>query len=84
MNERLSEVAGLTIYPSKANFLFVELPNRVKGRALRDLLLKRYGLMVRECSNKVGSSEQYLRLAVQRKNVVDVLVRALCAELAES
>lgn len=62
MTGRLSEVPGLTVYPSKANFLFVELPDGVPGKALRDRLLKHHGLMVRERGNKIGSSEQYLRL----------------------
>jgi threonine-phosphate decarboxylase len=84
MTRRLSEVAGLTVYPSKANFLFVELPEGVPGRALRDRLLKRHGLLVRECSNKLGSSEQYLRLAVQCRAAVDALVPALCDELAHT
>jgi threonine-phosphate decarboxylase len=82
MTRRLSGVRGLTIYPSKANFLFVELPEGVQGKALRDRLLKHHGLMVRECSNKIGSSEQYLRLAVQGRAAVDVLVPALRIELA--
>jgi len=82
MTERLSTVAGLTVYPSKANFLFVELPDGMSGRRLRDRLLKNYGLMVRECSNKTGASEQYLRLAVQTSAAVDVLVLALREELA--
>lgn len=82
MTERLSTVAGLTVYPSKANFLFVELPDGMSGRRLRDRLLKDYGLMVRECSNKMGASEQYLRLAVQTSAAVDVLVPALREELA--
>jgi len=81
MTERLSTVAGLTLYPSKANFLFVALPDGMSGRKLRDRLLKNYGLMVRECSNKIGSSEQYLRLAVQTSAAVDVLVPALRKEL---
>jgi threonine-phosphate decarboxylase len=82
MTRRLSEVPGLTVYPSKANFLFVELREGVPGRALRDRLLKHYGLLVRECSNKTGSSEQYLRLAVQSRAAVDVLVPALRVELS--
>jgi threonine-phosphate decarboxylase len=81
MAAQLSRVAGLKIYPSKANFLFVELPEGVSGRTLRDRLLKNYGLMVRECSNKIGSTEQYLRLAVQGRAAVDSLVAALHAEL---
>ena len=82
MAERLSTVPGLTVYPSKANYLFVELPDGMSGRRLRDRLLKNYGLMVRECSNKTGASEQYLRLAVQTRAAVDVLVPALRDELA--
>lgn len=82
MTDRLSEVSGLTVYPSRANFLFVELPDGVSGRALRDRLLKHYGLMVRECSNKIGSTEQYLRLAVQSRAAVDALIPALKDELS--
>lgn len=82
MARRLSAVPGLTVYPSKANFLYAELPDGVSGKALRDRLLKRYGLMVRECSNKIGSTEQYLRLAVQGRAAVDVLAPALRGELS--
>ena len=81
MTEQLTLVPSVNIYPSKANFLFVELPDSISGRQLRDRLLENYGLMVRECSNKIGSSEQYLRLAVQGKAAVDSLVAALHVEL---
>jgi threonine-phosphate decarboxylase len=81
MTDQLAALPGLKIYPSKANFLFVELPDGISGRTLRDRLLTNYGLMVRECSNKIGSSEQYLRLAVQGKGAVDSLVAALHDEL---
>ena len=81
MLEQLERIPGLRVFPSKANFLYVELPPNVPGRMLRDRLLEEYGLMVRECSNKIGSSEQYLRLAVQTKQAVDPLVEALNREL---
>ena len=81
MEEELGRVSGLQLFPSKANFLFVRLPENISGRVLRDLLLANYGLMIRECSNKMGSSEQYLRLAVQKPPAVDVLVNALSIEL---
>lgn len=82
MTEKLSSMPELTIYPSKANFLFVELPEGISGKQLRDRLLTEHGILVRECSNKIGSSEQYLRLAVQTKEAVDVLVPALREELS--
>jgi histidinol-phosphate/aromatic aminotransferase/cobyric acid decarboxylase-like protein len=84
MTEQIKTVPGLKVYPSKANFLFIELPEETSGRSLRDRLLRNYGLIVRECSNKIGSSEQYLRLAVQGKAAVDSLVRALQSELISS
>lgn len=59
-----------------------EMIRRDLGEILRDRLLRRHGLLVRECSNKTGSSEQYLRLAVQGRAAVDVLVPALRDELA--
>lgn len=77
MLNQLEGISGLRVFPSKANFLYVELPSNVAGRKLRNRLLEKYGLMVRECSNKIGSSEQYLRLAVQTKEAVDLLVQAL-------
>jgi threonine-phosphate decarboxylase len=81
MEAALSRVPGLTIYPTQANFIYVELPAEISGRTLRDRLLVDYGIMVRECSNKIGSSEQYLRLAVQKKAAVDELVSALDREV---
>jgi len=81
MLHQLERIRGLRVFPSKANFLYVELPPKVSGRRLRDRLLEQYGLMVRECSNKIGSSERYLRLAVQTREAVDLLAQALSREL---
>jgi threonine-phosphate decarboxylase len=81
MVNQLEGIPGLRVFPSKANFLYAELPPNIPGRKLRDRLLEQYGLMVRECSNKIGSSERYLRLAVQTKEAVDLLVQALSHEL---
>lgn len=81
MLRQLQMIPGLRVFPSRANFLYVELPANTSGRELRDRLLKEYGLLVRECSNKIGSSEQYLRLAVQTKASVDLLIAALAREL---
>lgn len=82
MQKRFADLPDLKVYPSKANFLFVELPGGVSGRKLRDRLLENHGLMVRECSNKIGSSEQYIRVAVQRPSATDALIVGLRMELA--
>jgi threonine-phosphate decarboxylase len=81
MAERLRALPGLHVYPSRANFLYCKLERPASGRALRDALLTRHGLLIRECSNKLGACEQFLRLAVLPPAAVDRLVRALHAEL---
>lgn len=81
---RLRRVEGLRVYPSAANFLYCELPRGVSGRRVRDALLERHGLIVRECGNKVGSSETFLRLAVHPPPVADRLADALGETLAEA
>jgi threonine-phosphate decarboxylase len=81
MKQQLSGLSELTVYPSQSNFLYVELDDRISGRQLRDRLLTNHGVMVRECSNKIGSSEQFLRLAVQKREAVDLLLTVLRQEL---
>lgn len=77
MYRALLTVPGLKTWPSRGNFLFCELPEAISGKELRDTLLERYGLVVRECSNKVGSTEQYLRFVVRPRKEADKLVAAL-------
>ena len=77
MYQQLQTVAGLKTYPSQCNFLFTELPVGVSGKEVRNLLLEQYGLVTRECSNKVGSTESYLRNVVRRRGDTDKLVQAL-------
>jgi threonine-phosphate decarboxylase len=84
MAERLRALPGLHVYPSRANFLYCKLERPASGRRLRDALLARHGLLIRECSNKLGACEQFLRLAVLPAASVDRLVQALRVELAQA
>jgi histidinol-phosphate/aromatic aminotransferase/cobyric acid decarboxylase-like protein len=79
---RLRSIPGLTVYPSSANFVYARMPEGVDGRALRDALLVEHGLLVRECSNKLGSDHQHFRFAVRPRDQADVLIDALQAALA--
>lgn len=79
----LAKVDRLRVFPSQANFVFAELDPGVSGRALRDALLEQHGCFIRECSNKRGSSQRYLRLAVNLPAENEVLVNALQILLAE-
>ncbi|MBB4087539.1 pyridoxal phosphate-dependent aminotransferase [Sphingomonas carotinifaciens] len=82
MEASLRTLPMLQVYPSAANFLFVELEDGVCGAKLRERLLTEHGIFIRDCGNKVGSSSRYLRLAVAPAAAVERLRDALSVELA--
>ncbi|WP_055489873.1 histidinol-phosphate transaminase [Streptomyces sp. TP-A0356] len=77
MARQLSQLPGLTVYPSQGNFLFVRLPLGAEGTVVRDRLLTEHRILVRECGNKIGSSSRFLRLVVRPQVDVRRLVSAL-------
>lgn len=77
LQQALAQVPGLVVHPSRANFVYAELPAGISGKALRAELLARRGIYVRECGNKIGSSESFLRLAVLPAAQTDALVDGL-------
>lgn len=74
---RLSQVPGLTVYPSQGNFVYVRLPEGADGQVLRDRLLAEHGVLIRECGNKIGSSSRFVRLVVRPDPDVVRLVSAM-------
>jgi hypothetical protein len=81
MFDQLSQLPGLTVLPSQGNFLMVKLPDGRDGVDLRDYLISEFGVYVRECGNKLGSSSQFLRLVVRPQPDVQRLLNGLFAFL---
>lgn len=79
MSQALAAVPDLIVFLSQGNFLLVKLPDGVDGVALRDRLLTQYGIFIRECGNKLGSSSQFVRLVVRPHDDVQRLLTALKA-----
>jgi histidinol-phosphate/aromatic aminotransferase/cobyric acid decarboxylase-like protein len=74
MAAELSQVPGLTVFPSQGNFLLVKLPTEWSGTGLRDFLVGNHGIMTRECGNKLGMTSQFMRLVVRPARDVDRLI----------
>ena len=81
MYEQLSQLPGLTVYPSQGNFIMIKLPDGRDGVELRDFLLTHFGVYVRECGNKLGTTSQFLRLVVRPQPDVQRLLNGLFAFL---
>ncbi len=65
--KELQTIPNIKVYPSKANFVLVELLNGIKSLELVSLLLIRYGIYVRTCDDKIGLQGDYIRLASRSK-----------------
>lgn len=71
----LSEVDGITVYPSEANYLMIELTNGAKAAELTARLFSEDKLLVKDLREKTGG--EFLRLAIRTPEENDSLVNAL-------
>lgn len=79
----LSSVPGVTVYPSEANFLLVELPAPLPAAAAAEAL-RRQGVLVRDCSSVPGLTETTIRVAVRTRVQNRRLVAGLRAVVKET
>lgn len=64
--------------PTDTNFYLVELCNtEMNSTSLRDKLLKKNKLLVRDCSNFTGMNDKFIRVAIKTRKDNDILVNAL-------
>lgn len=77
MGMQLARVPELSVYSSQANFLLVKLGPGVDGTELRDHLIGRHQVFIRECGNKLGMSNNFLRLVVRPQQDVARLMEGI-------
>ena len=62
--ERLAQFSQLTVYPSSANYLLVEIKEGMTSGELKEkLLLDR--ILIRDCASFMGLSDRFFRVAVR-------------------
>lgn len=76
VSESLSAVGGMELWPSDTNMLLACLRNG-KSAALKDFLVRRHGILIRDASNFEGLDDRFFRIAVQRPEEDDLLVEAI-------
>lgn len=74
--KELQTIPNIKVYPSKANFVLIELLNGVKSLDLVSLMLIRYGIYVRTCDDKIGLVGDYIRLASRSKDENDYILKS--------
>lgn len=71
----LSEINGIRVIPSQANYVMVELEN-YNATELTKILFDKYNLLIKDLSSKTNSG-QFVRLAVRNTDENNVLIAAL-------
>lgn len=80
--KKLSEIDGLRVFPSQANYLMAELTNGMSAAELTRRLNIRHSILIKDLSGKTGrSTGQFVRLAVRTAPENDRLAEAVRREL---
>jgi histidinol-phosphate/aromatic aminotransferase/cobyric acid decarboxylase-like protein len=79
--EELTQIDGITVYPTGANFVCFRVDTGLTARALQRRLLVEHKMYVRDCANKQGMDRYHIRVASQGREhdrrLVEVLPTAL-------
>ena len=71
---------GIRTIPSQANYLMVELDERIPSKELLKRLLVNHNILIKELAGKTNG-KNYLRLAIRNSEENDILVMALKKEI---
>lgn len=72
--EELKKIPEITVFPSEANFLMIQLHN-ITAKELTKRLLKEYNMLIKDLSDKVGRN--YIRIAVRSREDNDKMIAAI-------
>jgi len=73
----LAAVPGIKVFPTYSDFILFKLTNHLTSTFLRDELLTRHGLYVRDCKRKMGLTDQFLRVGTHTEENNTRLVNAI-------
>jgi len=78
MFNKLKEISFLKTYPSEANFFFCEITYGFTSKELAEILLRKFNILIKDCSNKLGlESSQYVRIAIRSSSENDIIFKSL-------
>lgn len=72
--DELRKIPKVTVFPSEANFLMIQLHN-ITAKELTKRLLKEYNMLIKDLSDKVGRN--YIRIAVRSREDNDKMIAAI-------
>jgi histidinol-phosphate/aromatic aminotransferase/cobyric acid decarboxylase-like protein len=66
----------MKVYPTKANFVLIEILNGKTSDEIATELLLNHGIYVRNCSDKIGLKGEFIRVATRYKEENEYIVKS--------
>ena len=76
LRSQLRAIDGIRVFETKTNFMLCEI-EPVSAKELKSYLVHEHGILIRDCSNFFGLSNQFFRVAAQLPEENDALVSAI-------
>ena len=76
MRGLLRAIPGIRVFETKTNYMLCEIEQST-ARELKSYLIHEHGILIRDCSNFYGLSNQFFRVAAQKPEENDTLVAAV-------
>jgi threonine-phosphate decarboxylase len=73
----LAAIEGIKVFPTFANFMLVEITNALTSTHVRDELLSRHSLYVRDCKRKLGLTNKFIRVGTHTEENNARLISAI-------
>ena len=74
----IQKIKGLHVFESRCNFLLVRIEKEgIRASELKRMLLTKYQLLIRDCTDFKGLNDHYFRIAVKTKKENALLLKAL-------
>ena len=74
----LKEITYLRVIESEANYFLIEVLNKYSATELAYLLMNKYNILIKDCSNKKPFKDRnFIRIAVRSKKENQIIVNAL-------
>jgi len=75
--DNLLRIDNIKIYPSRANFVLIELLNGLLAEEVSAKLLCDFGVYVRNCNDKIGLNGEFIRVAARSSHENKIILKAL-------
>ncbi len=73
----MNRIKGIQVFPTRANFILVEITNGKTANEIAMDLLCDHGVYVRNCEDKIGLDGEFIRIAARSKGENEKIVNAL-------